>query len=120
MAAARGAEATVLLVGLDQSIESEDRDRRTIELPGVQKQLITQVAAGACPVRSMRLGEGKRIPRAGPACADAPLPTTVALFAVSRGPVVVVLIGGGAVDLAFAKDDDNVDAILFAGYPGEH
>lgn len=51
MAAARGAEATVLLVGLDQSIESEDRDRRTIELPGVQKQLITQVAAGACPVR---------------------------------------------------------------------
>jgi beta-D-xylosidase 4 len=45
--------------------------------------------------------------------------TFVALFAVSRGPVVVVLIGGGAVDLAFAKDDDNVDAILFAGYPGD-
>jgi beta-glucosidase-like glycosyl hydrolase len=82
-AAAAAADATVLVVGLDNSLESEGRDRTTIALPGNQAQLISQVAAAA------------------------------------KGPVAVVLMTGGGVDVSLAKADPNVDAILWVGYPGQ-
>lgn len=42
--AARHADAVVLVVGLDQSIEAEGRDRFDLLLPGRQQELITAVA----------------------------------------------------------------------------
>ena len=43
-AAAKQADATVLVMGLDQSIEAEFRDRVHILLPGRQQELVSQVA----------------------------------------------------------------------------
>jgi hypothetical protein len=45
--AAKAADATVIVVGIDQSVESEGKDRTAITFPGVQSQLISQVASGA-------------------------------------------------------------------------
>lgn len=43
-AAARQADATVLVMGLDQSIEAEFRDRTGLLLPGHQQELVSRVA----------------------------------------------------------------------------
>ncbi|EEF43058.1 beta-D-xylosidase 1 [Ricinus communis] len=43
-AAARQADATVLVMGLDQSIEAEFRDRVGLLLPGHQQELVSRVA----------------------------------------------------------------------------
>lgn len=42
--AARQADATVLVMGLDQSIEAEFRDRTGLLLPGHQQELVSRVA----------------------------------------------------------------------------
>ncbi|KAG8475297.1 hypothetical protein CXB51_031914 [Gossypium anomalum] len=42
--AARQADATVLVMGLDQSIEAEFRDRTGLRLPGRQQELVSKVA----------------------------------------------------------------------------
>ncbi|KAL8138961.1 hypothetical protein V2J09_004962 [Rumex salicifolius] len=81
--AARQADATVLIMGLDQSIEAEFKDRVGLLLPGHQQELINRVALA------------------------------------SRGPVVLVLMSGGPVDVTFAKDDPRIGAILWVGYPGQ-
>lgn len=39
--------------------------------------------------------------------------------AASKGPVVLVLMCGGPVDVSFAKDDPRISSILWVGYPGE-
>ncbi|CAH2044631.1 unnamed protein product [Thlaspi arvense] len=82
-AAAREADATVLVMGLDQSIEAETRDRTGLLLPGYQQDLVTRVAQA------------------------------------SRGPVILVLMSGGPIDVSFAKNDPRVAAIIWAGYPGQ-
>lgn len=38
---------------------------------------------------------------------------------VSKGPVILVVMSAGGVDISFAKNDSNIHAILWAGYPGE-
>nr|XP_033513954.1 putative beta-D-xylosidase isoform X1 [Nicotiana tomentosiformis] len=81
--AARHADTTVLVMGLDQSIEAEARDRVSLLLPGYQQELISRVAMA------------------------------------SRGPVVLVLMSGGPIDVTFAKNDPRVSAILWVGYPGQ-
>ncbi|KAF8024901.1 hypothetical protein BT93_F1906 [Corymbia citriodora subsp. variegata] len=43
--------------------------------------------------------------------------TTVAQAA--KKPVILVLLCGGPVDIKFARDDQNIGSILWAGYPGE-
>lgn len=43
-AAARQADATVLVMGLDQSIEAEFKDRVGLLLPGLQQELVSRVA----------------------------------------------------------------------------
>ncbi|KAE8717786.1 Beta-D-xylosidase 4 [Hibiscus syriacus] len=43
-AASRNADATVLVMGLDQSIEAEFRDRKGLLLPGLQQELVFRVA----------------------------------------------------------------------------
>ncbi|KAJ8440837.1 hypothetical protein Cgig2_000725 [Carnegiea gigantea] len=45
--AARQADATVLIMGLDQSIEAEFRDRTGLLLPGRQQELVSKVAAAS-------------------------------------------------------------------------
>lgn len=45
--AARQADATVLVMGLDQSIEAEFRDRVGLLLPGRQQDLVSKVAAAS-------------------------------------------------------------------------
>jgi hypothetical protein len=87
-AAAAVADAVVMVMGLDGTIEGEGNDRYSIELPGAQTQLIEAVAAAA-------------------KASDA------------SKPVVLVMINGGCVDIAAARDNQNVDAILLAGYPGQ-
>ncbi|GAB4828638.1 hypothetical protein Ancab_018303 [Ancistrocladus abbreviatus] len=81
--AAKSADATVLLVGLDNSVENEDLDRTNLLLPSNQAELINQVAK------------------------------------VSRGPVIVVIMSAGGVDISFALNNKAVHAIIWAGYPGE-
>lgn len=83
MEAAKNADATVVVVGLDLSAEAESLDRVDLLLPGFQNQLIKQVAE------------------------------------VSKGPVILVVLSAGGVDISEAKKDPNVKAILWAGYPGE-
>ncbi|XP_021751056.1 beta-xylosidase/alpha-L-arabinofuranosidase 2-like [Chenopodium quinoa] len=77
------ADATILIVGADQSIEAESRDRVDIILPGQQPLLISEVAK------------------------------------VSKGPVILVIMSGGGMDVTFAKNDDKIKSILWVGYPGE-
>ncbi|KAK4737999.1 hypothetical protein R3W88_001696 [Solanum pinnatisectum] len=81
--AARQADATVLVMGLDQSIEAEFRDRTGLLLPGFQQELISEV------------------------------------LKASRGPVVLVLMSGGPVDVTFANNDPRIGGIVWAGYPGQ-
>jgi beta-glucosidase-like glycosyl hydrolase len=81
--AARQADATILVIGLDQSVEAEFRDRASLLLPGHQQELVSRVARA------------------------------------SRGPVVLVLMSGGPIDLTFAKYNPRIGAILWAGYPGQ-
>ena len=83
VALAQKADVTVLVVGLDQSQESEDHDRTITDLPGVQNDLIKTVATQA------------------------------------KGPVIVVVMTGGAVDLTVPKSLSQVGAILWCGYPGQ-
>lgn len=80
---AAAADATVLLVGADQSIEAESRDRVDIRLPGQQSTLVTEVAK------------------------------------VAKGPVILVIMSGGGMDISFAKTDPKITSILWVGYPGE-
>lgn len=39
--------------------------------------------------------------------------------AVSKKPVILVLTGGGPVDVTFAKNDPRIGSIIWIGYPGE-
>ncbi|KAL0459754.1 UNVERIFIED_CONTAM: putative beta-D-xylosidase 2 [Sesamum latifolium] len=45
--AARRADATIMVMGLDQSIEAEFRDRAGLMLPGRQQELISKVSAAS-------------------------------------------------------------------------
>ena len=38
---------------------------------------------------------------------------------VSKKPIILVLVGGGPLDISFAKKDSRVASILWIGYPGE-
>uniref|UniRef100_A0A0A9CPE1 Fibronectin type III-like domain-containing protein n=1 Tax=Arundo donax TaxID=35708 RepID=A0A0A9CPE1_ARUDO len=38
---------------------------------------------------------------------------------VTKKPIVLVLLGGGPVDVSFAKQDRRIASILWLGYPGE-
>lgn len=38
---------------------------------------------------------------------------------VAKRPVILVLLCGGPVDVAFVKDDEKIGGVLWGGYPGE-
>ncbi|XP_051132799.1 beta-xylosidase/alpha-L-arabinofuranosidase 2-like [Andrographis paniculata] len=80
---AAGADAVILVMGSDQSIERESQDRVNITLPGKQQLLVSEVAKA------------------------------------SKGPVILVIMSGGGMDVQFAKDDPKVTSILWVGFPGQ-
>ncbi|KAK9670139.1 hypothetical protein RND81_13G180300 [Saponaria officinalis] len=80
---AREADYVILVVGLDLSQETEDKDRVSLLLPGKQMDLVSLVAAA------------------------------------SKRPVILVLTGGGPLDVSFAKEDPRIASIIWVGYPGE-
>ncbi len=80
--AAQEADVTILVLGMDRSIEDETRDRVDIRLPGPQEELAQAVLKEA------------------------------------KGPVIVILIAGGALDISNLLQNARVPAVLFAGYPG--
>lgn len=80
---AASADAVVLVVGIDQTVESEGHDRTQITLPGLQNQLIEAVVGNA------------------------------------TGPVVVVIMAGGPLDVSVPKNLPGVHAMLWCGYPGQ-
>ncbi|KAE8660976.1 Beta-D-xylosidase 4 [Hibiscus syriacus] len=80
---ASSVDATVLVMGIDQSLEREGLDRVDLLLPGQQPLLITEVAK------------------------------------VARGPVILVIMSGGGLDVSFAKNNKKISSILWVGYPGE-
>ncbi|KAJ3680339.1 hypothetical protein LUZ60_016617 [Juncus effusus] len=38
---------------------------------------------------------------------------------ITKRPLVLVLMGGGPLDVSFAKNNENIGAIIWIGYPGE-
>jgi xylan 1,4-beta-xylosidase len=80
---AASADAVVLVVGIDQTVESEGHDRTAITLPGLQNQLIQAIVGNA------------------------------------TGPVVVVIMAGGPLDVSVPKNLPGVHAMLWCGYPGQ-
>ncbi|XP_027193375.1 beta-xylosidase/alpha-L-arabinofuranosidase 1 isoform X2 [Cicer arietinum] len=38
---------------------------------------------------------------------------------VSKGPVILVIMSGGGMDVSFAKTNEKITSILWVGYPGE-
>ncbi|KAL0664310.1 hypothetical protein Bca4012_101148 [Brassica carinata] len=80
---AGSADAVVLVMGTDLSIEREDHDRLDLLLPGKQQQLVTEVAKAA------------------------------------KGPVVLVIMSGGGLDVTFAKNDKKITSIMWVGFPGQ-
>jgi beta-D-xylosidase 4 len=83
MKAAKEADATIILAGLDLTIEAESLDRVDLLLPGYQTQLINQVTK------------------------------------VAKGPVILVIMSAGGIDISFAKENKKIKAILWAGFPGQ-
>lgn len=77
------ADAVVMVMGSDQSIERESLDRVNITLPGQQSVLIAEVAK------------------------------------VAKGPVILVIMSGGGMDVQFAVDNPKITSILWVGFPGE-
>lgn len=41
------------------------------------------------------------------------------IASVSKGPVILVIMSGGGMDVSFAKNNDKIASILWVGYPGE-
>ncbi|XP_042485812.1 beta-D-xylosidase 3-like isoform X2 [Macadamia integrifolia] len=81
--AAKNADATILVVGLELKFEREEFDRVDLKLPGNQTDLVNQVASAA------------------------------------KGPVILVVMAAGCIDVSFAKQNPKIQAILWVGYPGE-
>ena len=66
------ADHVVLAMGIDESVESEGRDRKTISLPGVQNQFVRQALEKAADQKKTAvIALGKDIIAAAPAIFDA-------------------------------------------------
>ncbi|PWA81900.1 glycoside hydrolase family 3 C-terminal domain-containing protein [Artemisia annua] len=77
------ADAVVLVMGSDLSLEDETKDRINITLPGQQNALISEVTSA------------------------------------SKGPVILVIMSGGGMDIQAAKKNSKITSILWVGFPGE-
>nr|XP_043630640.1 beta-xylosidase/alpha-L-arabinofuranosidase 1-like [Erigeron canadensis] len=77
------ADAVVLVMGTDLSVEREALDRTEIDLPGQQNLLVSEVAYAA------------------------------------KGPVILVIMSGGPMDITFAKRNPKITSIVWVGFPGQ-
>jgi beta-D-xylosidase 4 len=84
-----GTDAVVLVVGLDQSLESEGVDRVDLLLPAVQRDFIEETLQ--CVHSSSSPGQ----------------------------PVILVVMSGGPIDVSLYKHDERIQGILYVGYPGQ-
>ena len=83
------ADASVLIMGMDQTIESEGRDRVSLTLPGAAQDKLIRLVSSC--------SQGKN----------------------TKKPVILIIMAGGPIDLSSYKDEENVDSILYVGYPGQ-
>jgi beta-D-xylosidase 4 len=83
LSAAKSSDAIFYMGGIDTTVEAEGMDRTSIEWPGNQLDLISQLGA---------LGK----------------------------PLVVVQFGGGQVDDTVLLQNSSVNAVVWAGYPGQN
>jgi hypothetical protein len=81
--AAKTAAVTVLVMGINISIEGEMKDRTAIDLPGVQHEFIAE------------------------------------MIQCSPYPVILVIVGGGAVDIGPELANQAIPAVVWAGYGGQ-
>lgn len=56
--AAQAADVVVAMMGIDQSVETESRDRTTIDLPQVQQELLSKLLAVGKPLILVLLNGG--------------------------------------------------------------
>ncbi|XP_051141419.1 probable beta-D-xylosidase 6 isoform X1 [Andrographis paniculata] len=80
---AKHVDYVIVVVGLNLTQETEDQDRYSLLLPGLQMALVTAIAE------------------------------------VSKKPLILVITGGGPVDVSFAAGHLRIGGILWIGYPGE-
>ncbi|GFQ08184.1 beta-d-xylosidase 1 [Phtheirospermum japonicum] len=81
-------------------------------------------AAGQADATVLIMGLSQAIEREGLDRVDLLLPgyqqeLVSRVAKASRGPVILVLMSGGPVDITFAKNDPKTAAILWVGYPGQ-
>jgi hypothetical protein len=81
--AAKSAAVTVLVMGINQSVEAEMNDRTSIDLPGVQHEFVASMTE------------------------------------CSSHPVILVIVGGGCVDIGRELSNPAVGAVIWAGYGGQ-
>jgi hypothetical protein len=85
--AARGADAVVLVMGIDQNVEAEGTDRTEIGFPVIQQLLVNLMTNKGC------FSAGAR--------------------------VILVTLSGGSMDYTPFLANERIDALLWAGYPGQ-
>ncbi|XAR53074.1 Non-reducing end alpha-L-arabinofuranosidase [Bertholletia excelsa] len=83
-----------------------------------------QKAAATADATVLVMGANQNIEREGFDRVDITLPgqqqlLVTAVANVSKGPVILVIMSGGGMDVQFAKDSDKITSILWVGYPGE-
>jgi hypothetical protein len=81
--AALTADVVIVVVGLDQSQETEGLDRVSLQLPGNQSFLVDLMASAA------------------------------------KAPIIVVHIGGCAVDFSAIVNNSKIGALIWSGYSGQ-
>ena len=105
--AAATADATVLVMGIDTTIEAEMLDRYNITLPGLQNDLIASVAGWVCACAAL------------PPCVACMACGLCVCTAASAGPVIVVIMTGGPLDVSVPKNHTGVNGMIWCGYPGQ-
>jgi len=83
-----------------------------------------QQAAAAADVTVLVLGINDDIEAEGNDRTEISLPgmqwgLVSAVEQSAKGPVIIVFLQGGPIDISQARDDPNIAAILWAGYPGQ-
>ena len=119
VAAARDADMCIVVVGTNADTETEGRDRRSLELPGEQDDLVSRVSA-VNPRTVVVLNTGS--PVAMPWLDEVPAVLQMWFAGMEAGPALVEVLTGshnpsGRLPTTFPKRIEDTPA--FANYPGE-
>ena len=91
-AAIASSDVVLLFVGLDGSEEAEGHDKTSLLLPGTQQAMVTAAVAAVAAAKTQK---------------------------TQKKQIVVVVMGGSAVDLSSIKANAAIDGIVWVGYPGQ-